>query len=232
MSVQPYQSSVARGHTALWLVSAWALNGSVGGVTISLSSRPSDERATYTLGCGSEDGAASCKLGTVSSNSATRELQAGIAVASIATSVTSVDLTATAKATSVPSDPSASESVPVTATQTTTGSATPPSTTDPGIGTTLPVGTPPTLPGSTTQPGGSAGGLFPTISPSTGLSPSPGAARNAKAREAADDSTLPLGLPVVGAQIVGLIVLALGLILTVTRLSLRGHPAAKRPPTA
>jgi hypothetical protein len=78
---------------------------------------------------------------------------------------------------------------------------------------------------STTIPAGNASSLFPQISPSASPSPAPGttAASPAKAQPVADSSRIPLSLSSseFGAQIVGLIVLLLGVAIAVTRLSLR-----------
>ncbi len=78
---------------------------------------------------------------------------------------------------------------------------------------------------STTIPAGNASNLFPQISPSSTPSPSPGTAvaDPAPAKPVADSSRIPLSLgsSEFGAQIIGLIVLLLGVAIAVTRLSLR-----------
>jgi hypothetical protein len=79
---------------------------------------------------------------------------------------------------------------------------------------------------STTIPAGNASNLFPQISPSSSPTPAPGtqAAVPSKATEpVADSSRIPLSLgsSEFGAQIIGLIVLLLGVAIAVTRLSLR-----------
>jgi hypothetical protein len=78
---------------------------------------------------------------------------------------------------------------------------------------------------STTIPAGNASSLFPQISPSASPSPAPGtpAASSKQAAPVADSSRIPLSLgsSEFGAQIVGLIVLLLGVAIAVTRLSLR-----------
>jgi hypothetical protein len=95
-------------------------------------------------------------------------------------------------------------------------------------GTSLPIGTVPLVnpvPGiSTTIPAGSASSLFPQISPTAVPSPAPGTpAAAGKQRPVADSSTIPLALgsSEFGAQILGLIVLLLGVAIAVTRISLR-----------
>jgi hypothetical protein len=98
-------------------------------------------------------------------------------------------------------------------------------TTD-NVGAAIPLGALPAVAGvSTTIPAGNASSLFPQISPSASPSPAPGtaAASPAKAQPVADSSRIPLSLSSseFGAQIVGLIVLLLGVAIAVTRLSLR-----------
>ena len=79
---------------------------------------------------------------------------------------------------------------------------------------------------STTVPAGNASNLFPQISPSSSPTPVPGtqaAVPNKTDRAVADSSRIPLSLgsSEFGAQIIGLIVLLLGVAIAVTRLSLR-----------
>jgi hypothetical protein len=105
-----------------------------------------------------------------------------------------------------------------------------------GLGTSLPIGTLPLVnagvPGiSTTIPAGSASNLFPQINPSAVPSPAPGtqAAPTKQGEPVADSSTIPLSLgsSEFGAQILGLIVLLLGVAIAVTRVSLRRSRAGK-----
>jgi hypothetical protein len=79
---------------------------------------------------------------------------------------------------------------------------------------------------STTIPAGNASNLFPQISPSSSPTPAPGtqaAVPSKTAGAVADSSRIPLSLgsSEFGAQIIGLIVLLLGVAIAVTRLSLR-----------
>jgi hypothetical protein len=94
----------------------------------------------------------------------------------------------------------------------------------------LPIGALPAVDGvSTTVPAGNAASLFPQISPSASPSPAPGTAvavpdqSQAQAEPVADTSRIPLSLgsSEFGAQIIGLIVLLLGVAIAVTRLSVR-----------
>lgn len=242
VSVVRSQTSIKRGQTASYLVSVWTTDGSASDVTLKLAVTPSSQKAKFTLGCGSKDGTAACDVGTVDSTSATRQLEAQIAVASSASSVTSVKLTAKAAATDVKTDPDADASVSVTAASS-SPSASPsasdtsssPADDDAGSDTTLPAESLPALNGSGssyTSSAGNASGLFPTINPSSEPSPSVGTKGSDKvaAEPAADTTTLPLGTPVIGAQIVGLGALAIACGLAVTRLSVRRRPAQKTPP--
>ena len=79
---------------------------------------------------------------------------------------------------------------------------------------------------STTIPAGNASNLFPQISPSASPTPAPGTTAAVPSRTTgavADSSRIPLSLgsSEFGAQIIGLIVLLLGVAIAVTRLSLR-----------
>jgi hypothetical protein len=90
----------------------------------------------------------------------------------------------------------------------------------------LPLGPIPDLNGISSQliGAGDASGLFPAISPSVTPSPSPGsqvAAGQGKARPAPSSSAIAFVQPGLTGQVAGLIVLAVAVLLTVTRLSLR-----------
>lgn len=77
---------------------------------------------------------------------------------------------------------------------------------------------------------GNASNLFPRISPSAAPSPVPGAngGKKANADPPARLSLLPLGMPVMTAQIIGLIALAVAFLLALTRLSLRRSAKPRR----
>ncbi|MBV9857065.1 MAG: hypothetical protein JOY82_21530 [Streptosporangiaceae bacterium] len=246
VSVQRTETSIRRGQSALYVVNVWTRGGNATGAAVTVAAQPSGQRAKFTLGCGSQDGTRACGLGAVDSASSARQLQAQIAVASNANSVNSVTLTATASAKGVTSDPSAAESVSVTAAPRPSSSPTPsptftlpsggPTGSVPGSTSTLPtgIGFAPSLngAGSSLSPGGSVSGLFPTINPSAVPSPAPGTQPKSglKGEPVADSATLPLGTPVLGAQLAGLAALALAVALAITRLSIRRRPAPKQPP--
>jgi hypothetical protein len=100
------------------------------------------------------------------------------------------------------------------------------------LGSTLPVGALPVVPGvSGTIPAGSASSLFPQISPSSSPSPAPGSQASPGKDPVATSSVIPLSLTSseFGAQIIGLIILLLGVAIAVTRLSVRKVRATGKP---
>ena len=103
------------------------------------------------------------------------------------------------------------------------------------LGTSLPLGPVPLVGAagtSTTIPAGSASSLFPQISPSSVPSPAAGGlASHGEQGPVADPSTIPLSLSSseFGAQLVGLIILLLGVAIAVTRVSLRKVRATGKP---
>src|SRR5271157_3863708 len=117
VSVQRSQSSIKPGQQAAYTVQvSTENNGSASNVSVALASQPSSQKPTFTSGCAKGNGTAACTVGSVSDKQPAN-LDAQIPVASGATSVASVTLTATASiVTSVKwTPPSAAESVVVTA---------------------------------------------------------------------------------------------------------------------
>ena len=226
MSVQRSQSSVKPGQKAAYTVQvSTENNGSAANVSVALVAQPSSQKPTFTSGCAKGDGTAACTVSSVSDKQPA-DLHAQIPVASSATSVTSVKLTATASiVTSVKwTPPSASETVAVTA----AASASPAKSSASGSSpeTTLPLGPIPDLNGvsSSLVGAGNASSLFPAIIPSATPNSSPGIQPQGSKRDAqpvSDSSALGLGKPGLTGQVAGLIALALAIMLTVTRLSLR-----------
>ena len=233
--MQAAQASVQRGQAALWTVTAWATGGNVADATIRLSAAPASLKPAFSFGCGSSDGTASCDLGALDASSAQRQLQAKVTVPASATTVTSVRLTAAGSATDLSKDPQASVTTTVTAVPASSaasagatgaagaaGSPLPVTSTSP-----LSVGNLPDLPSASPalSPGGNAAALFPSLTPSGDTQAKTGP-QKASTRTVANSSTLPLGAPVIGAQLAGLGVLALAFVLAVARLSIRRRPAA------
>lgn len=225
--MQPASSSIQRGQTALWTVTAWAQDGNVPDATVRLIAAPASLKPVFSFGCGSHDGSASCDLGALDAKSAQRQLQATIAVAASATTVTSVRLTAVASVAGLTKDPQVSATMSVTAASPAATNSADPSA--PGSTTDvspLTVGNLPYLPSASPvlSPGGNASGLFPAVTPSA--DPSTAKQDPEKTQAIANTSALPQEAPVVGAQLAGLGVLALAFLLAVARLSLRRRSAA------
>jgi hypothetical protein len=229
VGVQRAQASIHRGRSAQWIVSAWARGGNVPDAIVRLVASPSTVTPEFSFGCGSHDGTSSCDLGAVDASSSQRQLQARVAVAATASSVKSVRLTAEVSAAHLPKDPAASATVTVTAAPAGgTGGTAGTGTGSGGTSTSpLSVGDLPFVqsPSSALSPGGNAGSLFPALSPSADPATSKAGQDKTSNRNVANTSALPLGAPVVGAQLIGLGALALAFVLAVTRLSIRRRPA-------
>jgi len=199
-------------------------NGSASNVSVALVAQPASQKPTFTSGCAKGNGTAACTVRSVSDKQPAN-LHAQIPVASGATSVASVTLTATASiVTSVKwKPPSAAETVAVTA----AASASPAkSSAGSSPETTLPLGPIPNLNGvsSSLIGAGNASSLFPAIIPSATPNSSPGIQPQGDKRNAepvSDSSALGFGKPGLTGQVAGLIALALAIMLTVTRVSLR-----------
>jgi hypothetical protein len=197
-------------------------------VSVTLASKPTTQKPTFTSGCAKGGGTASCTVGSVKATKPV-VLHAQIAVASSANSVSSVKLTATVSiaATAKWTAPAADETTAVTSASAahSTASATPGPTHLP----VLPVGPVPNLNSEASMliGAGSASGLFPVITPTA--KPDPAATNHPQsssskgnAEPAANNTTfVPVGSSGNTAQVVGLIALGLAIILTVTRLSSR-----------
>jgi hypothetical protein len=244
LGLQRSQVSVKPGQAAQWIVSAWTKNGNVPSATVRLEASPTSQVPEFSFGCGSYDGSASCNLQAVYSGSSARQFIARITIPASDTALTSVKLTAIASAANLVKEPSVSVSVTVgknsSSGSPSLGSGTLPSSSQ----SPLQVGSLPAIGGasssSSLSPGGNASGLFPTINPSS--VPRPGTALNASARPVAESVGLPIGAPVVDAQLLGLGALGVAFLLAATRLSLRRRPvpvaaglgtvpAAGTPPT-
>jgi len=227
VTVERVQASVARGQSAAYIVQVSTKDGgSASHVTVALTSQPSSQKPLFTGGCGDSNGSARCPVSAVSDKQAV-SLHAQIPVASDATSVSSVKLTATASITTSAkwAPPAAAETVAVTAAAASGGNGSPSSSAPPTApGTTLPLGPVPNLNSvsSSLIGAGNAAGLFPAISPSATPSPSPGNGTDRRnAEPTAGSSAIAFVQPGLTGQVAGLIALAVAVLLTVTRLSLR-----------
>ena len=232
MSVQRSQSSIKTGQTAGYVVQVWTENGSASDVSVALTAQPSSQKPTFSSGCAKDDGTASCGLSSVTTKATS--LNAQIAVASNATSVSSVKLPATASVVTTTkwTPPAAAETTAVTAASASAKSSAKasPDVTHMAV---LPLGPIPALNGEASVfiGAGNASGLFPTIAPSPGASRSPTVAVTQPARRntapVTAASPVSLGTPVFTAQVAGLIALGLAIMLTVTRLSVRKRSKPK-----
>jgi len=232
VSVQRLQSSIKRGQAATYNVNVSTVNATASGVTVALTSQPASQKPEFTSGC-SKDGTASCTLASVTDKQAT-DLKAQIAVASTASSVSSVKLTATASVTTTAkwTAPAADETTTVTAAAAAASAGAKPDI-------VMPLGPVPNLnvpdlnaEASLLIGAGNAAAVFPPITPSAAPSPSAAGASPPGSREAGPvtgASPVALGSPVLGAQVAGLIALGLALLLTVTRLSVRRRPRSGKP---
>jgi hypothetical protein len=227
VSVQRSQASISRGQQAAYVVRvSTENNGSAADVTVALTAQPSGQKPTFTSGCAKGAGTASCAVSAVSDKQPV-SLKAQIPVAAGATSVTSVKLTATASIVTTEkwTPPSAAETVAVTAASASPAKS-PAGSSPAGVspGGALPLGPIPNLNGVSSQliGAGNAAGLFPAINPSATPSPSPGSpAPGSQRRPAPDSSAIAFVKPGLTGQVAGLIALAVAVMLTVTRLSLR-----------
>jgi hypothetical protein len=223
VTVQRSQSSVKPGQKAAYTVQVSTENsGSAANVSVALAAQPSSQKPTFTSGCAKGDGTASCAVSSVTDKQPAN-LHVQIPVASGATSV---KLTATAGiVTSVKwTPPSAAVTVAVTAPAASASPAK--SSASVSAEAPLPLGPIPNLNGvsSSLIGAGNASSLFPAIIPSVTPNSSPGiqpqgAKRNAQ--PVSDSSALGFAKPGLTGQVAGLIALALAIMLTVTRLSLR-----------
>ncbi|HEY6313132.1 MAG TPA: hypothetical protein VIY52_20325 [Streptosporangiaceae bacterium] len=228
MSVQSSQSSIKRGQTATYTVQVSTEGGSASNVSVALAAQPSTEKPEFTIGCTKGDGTASCTVSSVTAKTPAT-LKAQIAVASNASSVSSLKLTATASvATTAKWTPPAATGTTSVTGAASSAKASPSATHLP----TLALGPIPNLnaEASLLIGAGNAAGLFPAITPSatpsTGQVVRPQAGRQ-NAEPVSGASTVSFGAPVFTAQVVGLIALGLAIILTVMRLSVRKRSGSR-----
>ena len=231
VSVQRLQSSIKRGQAATYDVTVSTENGSASGVTVALTSQPTSQKPVFTSGCSKND-TASCALGSVTDKQAAG-LKAQIAVASSASSVSSVKLTATASVTTTAkwTPPAADESTAVTA-ATAAGKST-------VLGGRLaghraaarahpePELTRPERRGQPAHRGRQRLRAVPGDHTVGHAERDPGglvAAAPPECPPVSDASPVAFGSPVMTAQVTGLIALGLAILLTVTRLSVRRRP--------
>jgi hypothetical protein len=236
---------VQAGQKAPFVIDVWPVGGDASNVTLQISAAPASFGTPTFNVCGNGDGTATCTVGGLKVNQTT-QLQASISVPSTATTGQSTTLGGTGTGVAIGATASGSVSSVATVTvsnPTPTPTPTPTKTTHSaghsagsgsggsglpsGLGNTSPLSG--LLPLGSHGSGGSGvnpGNLFPTIAPSSGttgtLAGPAGATGKHQpyhARTVAD--ILPLNSRQLGSQIAGLVVLAIGIVIAVARVSLR-----------
>ena len=222
VSVQRSQASITRGHAATYIVRVSTRNTSASDVSVTLTTHPTSQKATFTKGCTKGDGTAACTVSTVSAKRPVI-LHAQVAVASSATSIKSVKLTATATIVTTQKwkAPTGAATTAITSARSHM-----PKLQFPLPLPELPLGPIPDLNGvgSTLIEAGNATQLFPVITPSPVPTATPAAhprPTKQRTRPVPDSRALSPSSPLLPARVVGLILLALAIVLTTTRLSLR-----------
>jgi hypothetical protein len=213
------------------VVEVSTVGGSASDVSVALTAQPSSQKPTFTSGC-AKDGTASCTLSSVTVK-APVVLHAQIAVASSASSVSSVKLTATASVVTTAkwTPPAANETVTVTAA---TASPAASSSASPEAVNLVPLGPIPDLNGESSKliGPGDAASLFPAITPSPTPRPTAGhhrLVRKPTVHPIPTTEALLAGTPALTAQAAGLIALGLAIILVVTHLSMRKRSRSSGP---
>jgi hypothetical protein len=228
--VMPLQSSAKLGQAAHWEVGAWAEGANVPGVTVWLQNSPAGGATPgFTSGCGA-GGTNGCYLGAVIAGAAQRIFTAEVTVPATA-AVSSVTLTVTASAAGLTATPRAAEPISfTTASAPSAASTTPARATPASTATTAPLGGMPgvTPPVPSSSPSGDASGLFPNVSPSqagfTVTEPTTAAAGNTGRAHDTSSAAPPTAGDAFGAEVVGLIALALAFILAGVRMTFRRRP--------
>src|SRR5579863_1422014 len=232
VSVQRAQASITRGHTATYIVRVSTQNAAAIDVNVALTAQPTSQKATFTKGCTKGEGTAACTVSLVEVKQPV-VLRAQIAVASRATAVRSVKLTATASIVTAQKwkAPTVAATTAVTSIPT---RARKPKLPEPIPLPALPLGPIPDLNGvgSTVIRAGNATQLFPVITPSPvptaipAVHPRP--TRRTTKPVSVSRAPTP-GSPLLPARAAGLILLALAIVLAITGLSLRRWPGSRKP---
>ena len=239
MSVERSQSSIKRGQTASYVVQVSAKNGSASEVTVALAVTPSRLKPEFSKGCAKGDGTASCRISSVTAKHPA-SLDASISVASDATSVRSVKLTATASVTTTSkwTPPAAAETIAVTsASASTSASATDTPAEDPvGVAglNPLPLGSIANLNNVASQliRAGNAAPLFPAITAAPRSSARPSdqpQPSNLSTDPVSGASPVSADTPVSSVQVAGLIALGLAIMLIATWLAVRRRSGPNGP---
>lgn len=257
VGVQVTQATIAPGNTATWTVGISAQDGAVPGVTVTLATNPAGLAGTFTSSCPSGSGTATCTLGDLATSvtPASYQIEAEVGIPA-GTSAGTLTLTATAGAASTPAmtvDPAAGQSITITApspspTPTASASATataaaaqpsptaqtttiPPATyTGSGLGT-LPAPNP--IASTVTESAGSIASVLPVITPqvveSTAAANIQGLPAPSTSSAQAGTFAVTIGMSGQTAEILGVVILALVVILVSTRAT-AAHFARNRYP--
>jgi hypothetical protein len=249
--VQGTADSVEVGHDAQFQVTVWPLGGEAEGITVQVSSSTDSLPAATFTTCGDGDGSATCTVGDLNANQSTQlDAQISVpsdastsAAATLAAEVTgtatgattsgSVSSAAQTSLTKPPPPPTkhhsgGSGSGGSGGSGSGSGSGNDNSDLGSGLGTGTGTGTGDTTP--ETEPtlsnpsgNGSVGdpsGLFPTINPGAKKG-SHSKALSGPYKPSTVADVLPLNTSQVGSQVAGLVVLAIGIIIAIARVSLR-----------
>ena len=240
VSVQPPRSSIKPGQAASYTVEVSAENGPASGVSVTLTATPQGQQPEFTSLCPSGNGTATCTIGSLATtvSPSAYQMHAQIQVASTATSVTSVTLTATADAATTPAmttmpaaaapvTVSAPAASPGTSPASTTRVRPPRSTTParvtpailPALASTPPLVSVPAVSTPVMSPVNISSALpviTPAANPVVGAQPSPAANVGTPA---AGNFTVVIGMSAATAQLFGLIVAWLVLLLAATKLA-------------
>lgn len=241
LSVQADQTSIKPGQTSTWVVQVWAQGGSAPDVTVGLTTTPAGLGASFASACPTGDGSSSCTLGDMGTalTPSFYVLHAQLKVP--ASSTGTVTLVAAADAATTPAmatDPAAGLEISVTrsassASPSSTHTSTAPASTgasphavDPSAATSsVPVlgGAPIAAPASSTVPAGNVASVLPIISPDDVVVSTPAAANIADVAGSTSSApqagrfTLSIGMSAQTAEILGLVLFGLTLVLMATR---------------
>jgi hypothetical protein len=262
VGVQVSEATIAPGNTATWTIGVSAQSGTVPGVTVTLATNPAGLAGTFTSSCPNGSGTATCTLGDLATSvtPASYQLEAEVGIPAT-TSAGTLTLTATAGAASTPAmtvDPAAGQSVTITApspspTPATTASAaataTAAATPSPATQTTtIPPATytgpvlgalpaPDPIGSTVTDPAGSIASILPVVSPQ--VVESTAAAANvqglpAPSTSAAQAGTFAVTIGMSGqtAEILGVVILALVVILMSTKATANHFARSRYPAVA
>ena len=258
VTVQATENSVEVGHTAAFQIKVWPIGGSVTSVAVKIAANSGFPAATFTTCGVGDGTATCSVGGLDENQATQLDAQMSVPSNATTSAAATLAATASGTATGATSGDSVSTSAEVTVTPVPkppptkhhsgggggksssgsgggSGSSGSGSTQDLGLGLGGGGTTPSTPQLNLTNPTGNGSegdpsGLFPTIGPSSSPSPSSHGSKSLsgpyKPTTVAD--VLPLNTSQVGSQVAGLVVLAIGIVIAVARVSLRKPKAATK----